>query len=151
MTFCLFESDECGGLSRILDSYPEAKTICSEVTARQLNGFGYKTEILIKQPGEKLSTNTYELEFISYPSEMHLWEGLLVIENQRGIFFSSDLMFNLGNANGIVKASTWAAEINNIRKDQIPDPERLNQLQNTLAKFKPTFIATGHGPCLKLA
>jgi flavorubredoxin len=145
-----FESDECGGLALISDRFPEAITICSEVTARQLNGFGYNCEVMIKKPGEKLSTNSYELEFISYPSEMHLWEGILVIENQRGIFFSSDIMIRFGEANGTVIDSSWHDEINNIRLEQVPDPEQLKQLQKNLSQFNPKFVATGHGPCLKL-
>lgn len=32
-----FESDECGGLGQILTRYPKAKTICSAITARELN------------------------------------------------------------------------------------------------------------------
>lgn len=145
-----FEGDECGGLSHVLKHFPEAKTICSEVTARQLSGFGFTNEVVIKKPGEKLTTADYELDFISYPSEMHLWEGLLALESKRGIFFSSDLMLNFGEATGIVTDSDWITEIKNIKPEQVPDPERLALLQDTLEKLKPRFVATGHGPCLNL-
>ena len=97
-----FESDECGGLSIILKHFPEARPICSEVTARQLSGFGITNDIIVKKPEEKLGLWDHELEFISYPSEMHLWEGLLVTENKLRIFFCSDLVFRLGEASGSV-------------------------------------------------
>jgi flavorubredoxin len=145
-----FEADECGGLSHILEHFPEAKPICSEVTARQLSGFGLANDFITKKPGERLTTNDYELEFLSYPSEMHLWEGLLVMETRRGIFFSSDLMLRFGEANGTVVESNWHTEINDIRPEQVPDPERRAQLQQTLVQLDPRFVATGHGPCLKL-
>lgn len=145
-----FESDECGGLSLILEHFPEAKPICSEITARQLSGFGITNEVIIKKPGEKIITNDYELEFFSYLSEMHLWEGLLLMENKRGIFFSSDLMFRLGKAAGTVIEGNWQTEVNNINPMQVPDPERRTQLQRTLEKLNPKFISTGHGPCIKL-
>lgn len=145
-----FEADECGGLRVILEHFPKAKTICSEVTARQLNGFGIKAEIIVKKAGEKLSTDSYELEFISYPSEMHLWDGLLIMESRRRIFFSSDLMFDIGEEIDTVKESKWHIEINNIKLKQVPDPNKLEQLQQTLRQLNPNFIATGHGPCLKL-
>ena len=145
-----FESDECGGLSLILKHFPEAKPICSEVAARQLSGFGITNDIIIKKPGEKLVSNEYELEFINYPSEMHLWGGLLLIENKREIFFSSDLVFRFGNAHGIVLEGNWQTEIENITSQQIWDPQQRVQLQQTLVKFNPKFVATGHGPCLKL-
>jgi flavorubredoxin len=75
-----FESDECGGLALILEHFPKAKPICSEVTTRKLNGNGLVNDAIIKRPGEKLNTDAYELEFFSYPSEMHLGEGLLAMK-----------------------------------------------------------------------
>lgn len=144
-----FEADECGGLSIILEEFPEAKPICSEVTARQLSGFGIANDFIIKKPGEKLMTDAYELEFFSYPSEMHLWEGLLMMENRRQIFFSSDLMIRLGESSGTVIQSPWQTEVNNIKNEQVPNPQQLAQLQQTLAQLNPLFVATGHGPCLE--
>lgn len=144
-----FESDECGGLSLILKHFPEAKPVCSEVTARQLMGFGITNDAIIKKPGEKLVSSGYELEFINYPSEMHLWEGLLLIENKRHIFFSSDLVFRFGEEIGSVIEGNWHTEVNGIRPDQVSDPGRRAQLQQTLGQLSPRFVATGHGPCLK--
>lgn len=145
-----FESDECGGLSLILKHFPNAMTICSQTTAQQLIGFGLVDQVIVKKPGEKLNTNGYELEFFNYPSEMHLWDGLLVMENERGIFFSSDLMMAFGEEMGTVKESNWNTEVNNISKEQVPDHEKCAQLQKTLLQLDPSFVATGHGPCIKL-
>ncbi|KLU61890.1 metallo-beta-lactamase/flavodoxin domain-containing protein [Peptococcaceae bacterium CEB3] len=145
-----FEADECGGLSYLLEHFPQAKPICSEVTARQLIGFGLVQECVTKKPGEKLTTRNFELEFFSYPSEMHLWEGLLALETRRGIFFSSDLMIRFGEAGGSLVESDWQTEIKNIRPEQVPNPQQLTQLQETLIKLHPSFVATGHGPCLKV-
>ncbi|OPJ63529.1 MBL fold metallo-hydrolase [Clostridium chromiireducens] len=145
-----FEGDECGGLRIILEHFPQAKPICSEVTARQLSGFGITDEFIIKRDGERLTTNEYELEFINYPSEMHLWGGLLILENKRNIFFSSDLMFNLGEASGTVAESNWDDEVNNISHEQVPDSNKRAELQQNLLKLNPKFIATGHGQCIKL-
>lgn len=146
-----FESDECGGLSLILKHFPEARPVCSEVTARQLSGFGITNDIIIKKQGEKLISDGCELEFVSYPSEMHLWEGLLPIENRRGIFFSSDLVFRFGKADGTVIEGSWQTEINNISQEQVPDPMKRERLQKDLMQLRPKFVAAGHGPCVKLA
>ncbi|MDF2541486.1 MAG: lactamase [Herbinix sp.] len=146
-----FESDECGGLSQILKQYPEAIPICSEVTARQLEGFSICNRMMIKKPGDKLTTNSYELEFLEYPSEMHLWEGLLAYETHRQIFFSSDLMMRFGEELGTEIESSWHSEIKNIQHNQLPDPEKRAKLQKNLAKLNPKYIAPGHGPCLKLS
>ncbi|NLK20195.1 MAG: MBL fold metallo-hydrolase, partial [Synergistaceae bacterium] len=142
--------DECGGLPLLLEEYPEAVTVCPEVTARQFAGFGQNVKTLVKKPGEKLATKDYELEFISYPSEMHLWEGLLAMENRRGVFFSCDLMIRRGDGDGVVIDSDWETEINGIRPEQIPDPAGLEALQKTLRTFSPGFVAAGHGPCIRL-
>lgn len=100
-----FEADECGGLSWLLKNYPDAISVCSEVTARQLSGFGVTNNVQVKKPGERLSTAQYQLDFIAYPSEMHLWDGLLLFEQPRQIFFSSDLMLGFGEAAGKVAES----------------------------------------------
>lgn len=145
-----FESDECGGLSHILKHFPEAKSICSLVTARQLSGFGITDNVIVKKPGEKLVSEGYELEFINYPSEMHLWDGLLLMENKRGIFFSSDLIFRFGKSAGEVIEGDWKSEIDGITQEQISDPGKKEQLQRNLEQYNPEFVAVGHGPCLKI-
>lgn len=137
-------------MSAILESFPEAVPVCSEVTGRQLSGFGITEKVVIKKPGDKLITADYEFEFISYSSEMHLWEGLLLFDTKSGLFFSSDLMFRLGNAEGAVIDGTWQVEVENITPLQVPDQDRRLQLKETLKKLHPNFIATGHGPCIKL-
>ena len=81
---------------------------------------------------------------------MHLWDGLLVMENNRGIFFSSDLMISFGEEIGTVKESDWNTEINNIKLEQVPDSEKLKELQQALLNLNPSFVATGHGVCLKI-
>ena len=59
-------------------------------------------------------------------------------------------MLEFGQEIGSVKESDWTTEVNNISREQIPDPDKLAQLQKVLLKLDPNFVATGHGPCLKL-
>lgn len=72
-----FESDECGALCSILEVYPSLKVITSAVTARQLAGFGIKADVIIAEDTQRLALGDLELEMVAYPSEMHLWDGLL--------------------------------------------------------------------------
>ena len=145
-----FESDECGGLGDVLKEFPNAKVISSEVTARQLDGFGIVSDILIKKPGEKMIVGDSEFKFISYPSEMHLWEGLLLFETKRGLLFSSDLMIRLGNSGGKILESTLDEELSRISQEQIPDIEKREKLIKDLREENIKFIATGHGECIKI-
>ena len=146
-----FESDECGGLTPLLDRYPDASVVCPEVTARQLAGFGYHCSLDAKKPGEHMITDSFDLEFIGYPSEMHLWEGLLAYEHRRKIFFSSDLMFRWGEMGSDLIHSNWKDEVSGITAEQVPNPQRLLRLQENLMRFCPELIATGHGPIVDLS
>lgn len=145
-----FESDECGGISLVLQEYPEAIPVCSEVTARQLWGFGLARNIQIKQPGETFSGSDFEFKAISYPAEMHMWEGLLFMETKRNILFSSDLMFQMGETHEQVIESNWSDAIKASGADQLPTPEMQNKLLADLETLSPAFVASGHGPCMKI-
>ncbi len=145
-----FEGDECGGLEFIMKYFPQAKIICSEVTARQLQGFGFKYLTLIKKPGDVFETADYNLKFIGYPSEMHLWEGLLALENSRGLLFSSDLFIRMGKLDEAIVSSIWEEEVQVITPSQIPSPTAIKALQQELLGQSVNYIIPGHGPVLKV-
>jgi flavorubredoxin len=145
-----FESDECGGLSLVLKEYPEVVTICSEVTARQLMGFGITYNLQIKKPGDTFSGNDFDFEIINYPSEMHMWEGILFMEKKRGIFFSSDLMFGMGENHGQVIENSWEEAIKASGAERLPNLELQKKLTDDLKTLNPKFVASGHGPCIKI-
>ena len=106
--------------------------------------------VVAKKDGETLNGNDFEFSFINYPSEIHLQDGLLFIENKRRIFFSSDLMFRLGDAHSKILENSWQEEVASIGLDRVANQERLIKLKEDLLKFSPEFIAVGHGPCVKL-
>jgi flavorubredoxin len=145
-----FESDECGGLSYLLEHFPSANPVCSAVTARQLSGFGLIDKAIVKAPGGFLDLGGYKLQFICYPSEMHLWEGLLALETTKGILFSSDLLIRKGSLNDFITEANWPEEVQGITLEQIPNPSAREKLQQTLLNQPIQFVAPGHGPCLKL-
>lgn len=145
-----FEADECGGISVLLKEYPEAITICSELSLRQFYGFGLAYKLEVKKPGDILKGKDYEFEFIDYPSEIHNENGIVFFEKKRGIFFSSDLMFRMGESHGQVIEGNWESEIASSGADRLPNQELQEKLTNDLKAINPKFIATGHGPCVKL-
>lgn len=145
-----FESDECGGLGLVKEDYPDAKTVCSQVTARQLMGFGITTDIITKAPGDTLATNDYALRFISYPSEMHLWEGLMAFEEKRGLLFSSDLFARFGKLNEPFVDANIEEELSCISEEKILNLQSLKATQNNIKNLPVKFIVPGHGPCLKV-
>lgn len=142
------ESDECGGLPVFLKEYPNVITVCSELSARELPGYGYKGEIQIKKGGEVLTGNGFSFKFIDYPAEVHLQNGIVFYEENRGIFFSSDLMLRFGDAIGEIIDSTWKEEVDAINIQSIPNEDKLITLKNSLQELEPKFIAVGHGFCV---
>jgi flavorubredoxin len=145
-----FESDECGGLALVLREYPNVITVCSEVTARQIWGFGLARNVEIKKPGDKLTGKDFEFTTISYPSEMHLWEGVMFMETKRRILFSSDLMFSMGETHGQIIESSWTDALKTSGVEQLPSPDIQKKMLDDLKSLNPVFVASGHGPCIKI-
>ena len=81
---------------------------------------------------------------------MHMWEGLLFNEAKRGIFFSSDLMFQMGENHGNVIESNWEEAIKNSGANQLPNIEMQDKLVKDMETISPKFVASGHGPCIKI-
>jgi len=145
-----FESDECGGLSLLKEHFPQAKPICSQVTARQLKGFGITEDVIIKNPGDSFEMDSFKLKFIAYPSEMHLWEGLIAFEEQRGYLFSSDLFIHHGRIKSTIENANWQDEIGKVSLQQVPSPEAKEALQDVLNRLPVKYVMPGHGSCLKV-
>lgn len=143
-----FESDECGALRRLLDVSKNALPICSEVTARQLSGFGICSNAISKKAGDTLDLGKRRLVFISYPSEMHLWEGLLAWEEKDKVLFSSDLFTRPPREEEEPVKVNISQEIQSIGEDKIPlRSGRLDTIER-LRGLPINWIASGHGPIL---
>lgn len=145
-----FESDECGGLALLKNYYPQIKAICSQITARQLMGFGITSNIAVVNPQDKMKIGDSLFEFISYPSEMHLWEGLIMVEANQGILYSSDLFIRTGTIQKSMENSEINEEIQNINLQKVPFQEAQERLKRDLSALRLNYLMPGHGPCLKL-
>jgi len=141
------DADECGGLGVIMEKYPSARIICADHTARELRGFGIRGSIMIVRPGERLSGDDFVYHIVDYPSEAHLISGILIYEEIRRIFFSSDLMMRTGDGAGQVLTSYWRDEIRATNNRQIPNTHLLRTLRHDLSSIDPDFVAVGHGFC----
>ena len=145
-----FEADECGGVTLAIKEYPDLTCVCSRTTAEQLLGFDLAKNIKIMEHGEKLVGNDFELQAIEYPSEMHMQQGLVFTENKRNIFFSADLMFAFGKNHGQVIQSSWADAVENSGAKRLPSVEMQKKVTEHLKAICPAFVASGHGPCMKI-
>lgn len=142
------ESDEAGGISVFLKEYPEVTVICSELCARELPGYGYAGKVVAANSKQAVSDGDISLHFFDYPSEVHLQNGIVVYEENSGIFYSADLMLSWGNAGGQIQQADWTDSVNKIDIERVPNPEMLKQLKEDLCAIMPSFVAVGHGFCI---
>lgn len=142
------ESDECGGLSVFLEEFPEAVVLCSALCARELPGYGCMGKIKICTGGETLKDGALSLRFFDYPSEVHLQDGLLCLEENSGIFYSADLMLRNGNGEGQVISGSWQEEVSKLEV-QNATKQSSAKLTEELLKITPKMVAVGHGFCMR--
>lgn len=142
------ESDECGGLSIFLKEFPESVVLCSALCARELPGYGYTGKIKICTGGETLKDGALSIRFFDYPSEVHLQDGLLCLEENNGIFYSADLMLRNGNGAGQLIDGDWQGEVSRLEV-QNATTQSSAKLTEELLKIAPKIIAVGHGFCIR--
>lgn len=130
-------------------AYPNVSVICSQLTARELSGLGINIDMIVKNGEENLKDGELNLKFANYPSEVHLQNGLVCIEESSGIFYSADLMLRYGNGVGNTIKSKWEDEVGNISEERVPNKRKLEILKTDLLNFAPRFVAVGHGYCIE--
>lgn len=70
-----------------------------------------------------------------------------MIRNNFGITY---LMFGMGENHGQVNENIWSEVIKTSGVENIPNLEMQNKLIEDLQLLNPKFIASGHGPCIKI-
>lgn len=145
------ESDEAGGISAIKKAWPEVIILCGNLCARELPGYGYQGKIKAFKGGEELKDGDLDLEFLDYPSEVHLQNGLLAFERNSGILYSSDLFLRFGNGTGKTLETSWEKEVNEIPEERVPNEKARVTLKKELLKIKPEYVAVGHGTVLRIS
>lgn len=142
------ESDECGGVGVLRRAYPDLTVIGSPLCARELPGYGYDGPVLVASPERKLEEGDLSLRFFAYPSEVHLQNGLLCLEENSGILYTSDLFLSYGPAGGETRRVSWPQAVAGLDTGAVPDPARAAALKEDLLSISPRFAAVGHGFCL---
>lgn len=144
------ESDEAGGVFVLQKAYPDLTVIASPLTARELPGFGYTGKILAKRGDDSLEDGELKLQFVDYPAEVHLQNGLLAYEKNTSILYSGDLFLRFGNGVGKTMKADWPKEVEAIDDQRVPNAAARKKLQEALLQVKPEFVAVGHGFCLEV-
>ena len=143
------ESDESGVLSIFQKAYPNVITICSKLTARELQEFGYLGKTKVVSSANDLKDGQLQLKFIDYPSEVHLQNGLICLEENSGIMYSADLFLRYGNVGQLIK-SKWCDEVERINVEIILNKQMLSKIKTDLLQWHPKIVAVGHGFCIEV-
>ncbi|HKM05915.1 MAG TPA: hypothetical protein VJ869_02895 [Sphaerochaeta sp.] len=72
------------------------------------------------------------------------------MNRQSEVFFSSDLMFQMGDTQGKNIESSWEEAIRASGANQLPSIGMQDRLLKDFSSSKPVFVASGHGPCIKV-
>ncbi len=90
-----FESDECGGLDRLLEAAPHAAPVCSPIgTHTSIPDFSIREPLPVDE-GTMLDLGQHKLRFLVTPY-VHAWDSLLAYDEVSGTLFSSDLFLQPG-------------------------------------------------------
>ncbi|MEZ3485774.1 MAG: MBL fold metallo-hydrolase [Lachnospiraceae bacterium] len=143
------ESDEAGGIFVFRNAYPDVIVLCGSLTARELPGWGYAGTIEMKSGSDGLNDGELSLSFAEYPSEVHDQNGIVCFEKNSGIVYSADLFLRYGGEPGSTMKANWSDEVNAIPADNIVSDIKRKRLKKVLLEWKPSFVAVGHGFCIK--
>jgi len=144
-----FESDECGGYKILEQQYPNLRPLCSEVTARQLRGFGISDNAIIQSPDSTFQSNNLDFKFIPYPVQMHNWMGLILFDKTHSILFSSDVYLQRGEVKDNMVISDLQSQLEALNNDPFLSSELKIGLQKSFSELPISIIAPGHGACIK--
>lgn len=139
-----FESDECGALSKFLALNKETVPVCSATCARQLIGFGIFNSPKVVKDNEELDLGIHKLRFISTPSEVHLWEGVIAYEEKSRILFSGDIFGQAGDYQGTSPEEIRRGVVSMAYR-AMPSKEQLASFVQRVRKLDIKAIAPGHG------
>ncbi|MBI2851803.1 MAG: hypothetical protein HYX84_01690 [Chloroflexi bacterium] len=144
-----FEADECGSLAFLLALNHNIIPVAPGPTARHLAGFGIHSKPMTVKEGDELVLGRRRLQFINYPSEPHLQDGLIAYDTTDKVLFSSDLFTRRGEGAAVVVKGVRSV-FSEIPPQAIPVEDRRLKCQEAIKKLDIALIATGHGPVIDL-
>ena len=152
VAFSHFESDECGALNLWLDAAPNAKPVCSQVSAMvNINDFAVRPPKGMDD-GELLNTGKYRFRFCSTAQFPHGWDAGLLFEETQQTLFCSDLFHHGGDIEPLteddlsdrVRATMSGMQAGPLA-NYITYTPRTDGILNRLAALNPQTLAVMHG------
>ncbi len=138
------EADECGALPLLLQE-AQPTVVASRMGSNQLIGMGLYDRPQAAKDGDRLDLGDRELELISIPSEMHLWDGLIALDCKTGTLFSSDFLSQVGGDTGPWDPAPNLANMAQMATGNVPAPGPYQRVVERLLGLDIRCVAPGHG------
>ena len=91
-----WEGDDNGGMDRFMSHAPGSRLVGSALSiALNASGFGLHERTVGFRDGETLDLGDHKLRFLETP-HVHHWDSMMVVEENTGSVFSSDLYLQPG-------------------------------------------------------
>jgi flavorubredoxin len=144
-----FESDECGGMDRFLETAPESTLACSALSVElNLSGWNYRGRVEGHRDGEVIDLGERKLRFLETP-HVHHWDSMMLIEETTNSLFPSDLFIQPGDQPPIVTEDLGSEMCGFYREVGIfahEDPVR--EVVDRIEQLDPDWIHGMHGGSL---
>jgi flavorubredoxin len=144
-----WEGDENGGMDRFLAAAPGAELVGSTLSIHlNARGFGVDDRARGFQDGETLELGRHTLRFLETP-HVHHWDSMMVVEEQTGSLFPSDLFLQPGDQPAVVSENLSDAMVDVYRKVGIFAHESpVRRVVDRIEALDPRWIHAMHGGTL---
>ena len=146
IAFSHFENDECGALSNLLSSAPEAEPVCGRVNA-MINGGFFDRAPLALADGAALKLGTCTVQWFDTPHLPHGWECGYLFEQQHRTLLCGDLFTQPGADTPALTTSDilGPSEASRMAMDYWAHARDTNAMLDRLANLDPRTLACMHG------
>jgi flavorubredoxin len=144
-----FESDECGGMTRLLEGAPSSALLCSDASVQlNLSGWDYGGRVEGQREGDVIDLGEHRLRFLETP-HVHHWDSMMLFEEKTGSVFPSDLFIQPGDQPPVVTERLGTEMCSFYREMGIfahEDPVR--DVVDRIDRLDPSWIHGMHGGSL---
>jgi flavorubredoxin len=141
-----WEGDENGGMDRFMSRAPGSQLVGSALSiALNAAGFGLHERARGFRDGETLDLGRHRLRFLETP-HVHHWDSMMVVEEQTGSLFPSDLFLQPGEQPAVTSDNLGQEMLGAYRTFGIFAHENpVRSVVRRITELRPEWIHAMHG------
>jgi flavorubredoxin len=144
-----FESDECGGMDRLLEHAPASTLACSKLSEDlNLSGWNYRGRVEGRRDGEVIDLGKHKLRFLETP-HVHHWDSMMLFDETTRSLFPPDLFIQAGDQPPVVTEDLGSEMCRLYREVGIFAHEKpVREVVDRIERLDPDWIHGMHGGSL---